>query len=171
MTAGDDPLFGPSSTKPPGAPPALSADAHRPEHSVIEIRHPVGARRSRAGAPHRDALPRRAPRVRGHSYRRFEWKCNDLNEPSKAAARRFGFSCEGLFRQHMWAKGANRDTAWFSMLDSEWVGFRREYDRWLDAANFDAAGTSSRADLAVKSWRRGLGYRIPVVKATWRAVR
>ncbi len=73
-------------------------------------------------------------------YRRFEWKCNNLNEPSKAAAKRFGFSYEGLFRQHMWVKGANRDTAWFSMLDGEWPALKRRYDRWLDPANFDAAG-------------------------------
>jgi RimJ/RimL family protein N-acetyltransferase len=72
-------------------------------------------------------------------YRRFEWKCNDLNEPSKRAARRFGFSYEGLFRQHMWTKGANRDTAWFSMIDGEWPAIRAAYERWLDPSNFDAA--------------------------------
>lgn len=73
-------------------------------------------------------------------YRRFEWKCNNLNEPSKAAALRFGFAYEGLFRQHMWIKGASRDTAWFAMLDTEWPGFKREYERWLEPSNFDAAG-------------------------------
>jgi RimJ/RimL family protein N-acetyltransferase len=74
-------------------------------------------------------------------YRRFEWKCNNLNEPSKAAARRFGFTFEGVFRQHMIVKGRNRDTAWFSMLDSEWPRLRAEYERWLDPANFAADGT------------------------------
>ena len=74
-------------------------------------------------------------------YRRFEWKCNDLNAPSKAAAERFGFSFEGVFRQHMIAKGQNRDTAWFSMLDSEWPAIKAEFERWLDPANFDAAGS------------------------------
>lgn len=73
-------------------------------------------------------------------YRRFEWKCNDLNEPSKAAAVRFGFSFEGVFRQHMIIKGQNRDTAWFSMLDGEWPAIRAEYERWLDPANFDSNG-------------------------------
>lgn len=73
-------------------------------------------------------------------YRRFEWKCNNLNEPSKAAALRFGFAFEGVFRQHMWIKDASRDTAWFAMLDSEWPQFKREYDRWLDPVNFDSSG-------------------------------
>ena len=73
-------------------------------------------------------------------YRRFEWKCNDRNEPSKAAARRFGFAFEGVFRQHMIIKGENRDTAWFAMLDGDWARLRDEYERWLDPDNFDAAG-------------------------------
>ena len=78
-------------------------------------------------------------------YRRFEWKCNDLNAPSKAAARRFGFTFEGVFRQHMIIKGANRDTAWFSMLDREWPERRARFERWLDASNFDEAGRQKRA--------------------------
>jgi RimJ/RimL family protein N-acetyltransferase len=72
--------------------------------------------------------------------RRFEWKCNNFNLPSKAAALRFGFTFEGVFRQHMILKGQNRDTAWFSMLDSEWPRLKAEYERWLDPANFDADG-------------------------------
>ena len=73
-------------------------------------------------------------------YRRFEWKCNALNEPSRRAALRLGFTFEGIFRQHMIIKEKNRDTAWFSMLDSEWPARRREFERWLDESNFDAAG-------------------------------
>lgn len=73
-------------------------------------------------------------------YRRFEWKCNDRNLPSKAAATRFGFSFEGIFRQDMILKGESRDTAWFSMLDSEWPALRAEYERWLSPDNFDANG-------------------------------
>lgn len=73
-------------------------------------------------------------------YRRFEWKCNNSNEPSKAAALRFGFQFEGIFRQDMILKGESRDTAWFSILDSEWPLMRAEYLRWLDADNFDADG-------------------------------
>ena len=74
-------------------------------------------------------------------YRRFEWKCNDRNAASKAAALRFGFTFEGVFRQHMIVKGENRDTAWYSMLDSEWPRIRQEYERWLDPSNFEADGT------------------------------
>jgi RimJ/RimL family protein N-acetyltransferase len=73
-------------------------------------------------------------------YRRFEWKCNDLNQPSKRAAERFGFRFEGVFRQHMVVKGHNRDTAWFAIIDSEWPGLRAEYRRWLSASNFDNSG-------------------------------
>jgi RimJ/RimL family protein N-acetyltransferase len=73
-------------------------------------------------------------------YRRFEWKCNALNGPSMRAAARFGFSFEGIFRQHMVRKGRNRDTAWFSILDSEWPAIAAEYARWLDPENFDAEG-------------------------------
>ena len=73
-------------------------------------------------------------------YRRFEWKCNDRNEPSKAAARRFGFTYEGVFRQDRIVKGESRDTAWFSIIDSEWPAIRAEFDRWLAPENFDEAG-------------------------------
>src|SRR5690606_17939756 len=73
-------------------------------------------------------------------YRRFEWKCNDRNEPSKAAATRFGFKHEGVFRQEMIIKGESRDTAWFSILDREWPALRAEYERWLSPDNFDDAG-------------------------------
>ena len=73
-------------------------------------------------------------------YRRFEWKCNNANEPSKAAALRFGFKPEGVFRQHMVVKGKNRDTAWYSILDSEWPALAKAYEAWLDPSNFDAAG-------------------------------
>jgi len=73
-------------------------------------------------------------------YRRFEWKCNNDNVPSKRAALRFGFSYEGLFRQHMVAKGLNRDTAWYSMIDSEWPDLRAGYEAWLHPDNFDSDG-------------------------------
>jgi RimJ/RimL family protein N-acetyltransferase len=73
-------------------------------------------------------------------YRRFEWKCNNRNEPSKRAAERLGFTFEGLFRQHMVIKGENRDTAWYSMLDHEWPRLKRAFERWLAPDNFDEAG-------------------------------
>lgn len=77
-------------------------------------------------------------------YRRFEWKCNDRNEPSKRAALRFGFVHEGVFRQHMVVKGENRDTAWFAMLDRDWPDLKKAYEAWLDPANFDKDGRQRR---------------------------
>jgi RimJ/RimL family protein N-acetyltransferase len=73
-------------------------------------------------------------------YRRYEWKCNTLNAPSRRAAERFGFTFEGIFRQHMIVKGRNRDTAWFAMLDSEWPARKAAYERWLAQDNFDSDG-------------------------------
>jgi RimJ/RimL family protein N-acetyltransferase len=73
-------------------------------------------------------------------YRRYEWKCNALNAPSRRAAERFGFTFEGIFRQHMIIKGRNRDTAWFAMLDSEWPARKAAYERWLKPDNFDGQG-------------------------------
>jgi RimJ/RimL family protein N-acetyltransferase len=73
-------------------------------------------------------------------YRRFEWKCNDLNAASKRAALRFGFTYEGTFRQHMVTKGENRDTAWFSIIDGEWPALRTAFEVWLAPGNFDAQG-------------------------------
>ncbi|MGN6489977.1 MAG: GNAT family N-acetyltransferase [Devosia sp.] len=78
-------------------------------------------------------------------YRRFEWKCNAANAASKRAAERFGFSFEGVFRQHMIQKGENRDTAWFAMLDGDWPTRKAGFERWLDAANFDAEGRQRSA--------------------------
>ncbi len=73
-------------------------------------------------------------------YRRFEWKCNAANTASKRAAKRFGFTFEGIFRNDMVMKGRNRDTAWYSMIDSEWPGIKAGFQAWLDGDNFDRAG-------------------------------
>lgn len=73
-------------------------------------------------------------------YRRYEWKCDALNLPSRRAAERLGFSYEGTFRQHMIYKGRNRDTAWFAMIDQDWPALRRAYQDWLAPGNFDATG-------------------------------
>jgi RimJ/RimL family protein N-acetyltransferase len=72
-------------------------------------------------------------------YRRYEWKCDALNAPSRRAALRFGFTFEGIFRQHMIIKGRSRDTAWFALLDSEWPRARSAFERWLVPENFDGA--------------------------------
>jgi RimJ/RimL family protein N-acetyltransferase len=73
-------------------------------------------------------------------YRRYEWKCDALNAPSRAAAERLGFVFEGIFRQATIYKGRNRDTAWYSIVDGEWPRLRDAFERWLDPANFDAQG-------------------------------
>jgi RimJ/RimL family protein N-acetyltransferase len=83
--------------------------------------------------------------------RRYEWKCNHLNEPSRRAAVRLGFTHEGLFRQHMIIKGLNRDTDWFSMLDGEWPSRKQDFESWLAPTNFDAAGKQ------IRPLRRGSG--------------
>lgn len=77
-------------------------------------------------------------------YRRFEWKCNNDNIPSRQAALRFGFSEEGVFRQHLVVKGLNRDTAWFSMIDKEWPALKKGYEAWLAAENFEPSGEQKR---------------------------
>ncbi len=87
-------------------------------------------------------------------YRRFEWKCNNLNEPSRRAALRFGFQYEGLFRQHMVVKGRNRDTAWFSILDGEWPVRAQGFRRWLAPENFDGSG---RQTLSLTVFNQPLG--------------
>ncbi|RDE19046.1 N-acetyltransferase [Motiliproteus coralliicola] len=73
-------------------------------------------------------------------YRRYEWKCDSLNEPSRQAAKRLGFQFEGVFRQATIYKGRNRDTAWFSILDSEWPRLKSAFEQWLAPQNFDANG-------------------------------
>jgi RimJ/RimL family protein N-acetyltransferase len=77
-------------------------------------------------------------------YRRYEWKCDALNAPSRRAALRLGFTFEGIFRQHMMVKGKNRDTAWYSMLDTEWAERKRAFEEWLRPQNFDAGGRQKR---------------------------
>ncbi|MCQ8782012.1 GNAT family N-acetyltransferase [Mangrovibrevibacter kandeliae] len=77
-------------------------------------------------------------------YRRYEWKCDSENEPSRRAADRLGFRFEGVFRQHMVVKGRNRDTAWFSIIDTEWPALERAFEAWLAPDNFDAAGRQRR---------------------------
>jgi RimJ/RimL family protein N-acetyltransferase len=138
--AGDDPLFfallvdGVAK----GSTSLLRTD---PANGVTEVGHVVyspAIQRTRATTEATYLLARRVFDELG--YRRFEWKCNALNEPSRRAAERFGFTYEGTFRQHMVVRGRNRDTAWFSMLDSEWPRIRAAFERWLDPANFDADG-------------------------------
>jgi RimJ/RimL family protein N-acetyltransferase len=83
-------------------------------------------------------------------YRRFEWKCDNQNAASVRAARRFGFTAEGVFRQDMVVKGRNRDTAWFSILDGEWPRIRSAFEQWLAPENFDPAGQQRRSLAAIR---------------------
>ena len=77
-------------------------------------------------------------------YRRYEWKCNAENAPSRRAALRLGFTFEGIFRQHMVIKDRNRDTAWFAMLDSEWPARKQAFEAWLNPANFDSGDVQKK---------------------------
>ena len=107
----------------------------------IEIGHILfgrGSQRTRAATEAVCLLARTAFDDLG--YRRLEWKCNALNAPPGARPCGFGFTFEGVFRQHMVVKGESRDTAWFAILDREWPALREAFERWLDPANFDAAG-------------------------------
>lgn len=122
----------------------------RPEHGVFEvgwITYSPSLQRTRVAT---EAIYLVGDYGFSLGYRRYEWKCNNLNEPSKRAALRFGFQYEGVFRQHMVVKGANRDTAWFSILDSEWPACARAFQAWLAPENFDAQGRqkASLGDLA-----------------------
>jgi RimJ/RimL family protein N-acetyltransferase len=112
-----------------------------PEHRVIEVGNifysPMLAR-SAAATEAMYLMARHAFEDLG--YRRYEWKCNALNEPSRRAALRLGFSFEGIFRQHMVQKGRSRDTAWYAMLDCEWTSRKRRFEKWLSPENFDEAG-------------------------------
>ena len=92
-------------------------------------------------------------------YRRVEWKCNDLNAPSKRAALRYGFTYEGLFRKMYVIKGRNRDTAWFSMVDDEWEQRKKALDLWLSPDNFDEK-TGAQV-LTLKEAHLKTGYTVP----------
>jgi RimJ/RimL family protein N-acetyltransferase len=112
-----------------------------PEHGVIEIGHlwfGAALQRTPAATEAVFLLARHAFDDLGH--RRLEWKCDARNERSRRAAERFGFTFEGVFRQHQIVKGRNRDTAWYAMLDGDWPRVRAGFERWLAPANFDEAG-------------------------------
>jgi RimJ/RimL family protein N-acetyltransferase len=113
----------------------------RPAMRVIEVGHIVyspAVQRTPLGTEAQYLLARYVFETLG--YRRYEWKCNALNAPSRRAALRYGFVFEGILRQQMIAKGRNRDTAYYSMLDSEWPARKIAFERWLAPANFDAVG-------------------------------
>ena len=117
-----------------------------PEHGVIEIGHiwlSPRLQKSRQATEAIFLMARHAFDDLGN--RRLEWKCSNENAGSKRAALRFGFTFEGLFRHHRVDKGRNRDTAWFSIIDSEWPACRAAFEAWLANENFDAAGRQRRS--------------------------
>lgn len=122
-----------------------------PDHRVIEIGNIVygpSLQRRAAATEAQYLMARHVFEELG--YRRYEWKCNALNTPSRRAAERLGFSFEGIFRQHMIVKGRNRDTAWYSMLDSEWPARSAAFEAWLAPANFDADGVQIEGLAAIR---------------------
>jgi RimJ/RimL family protein N-acetyltransferase len=117
-----------------------------PEHGVIEIGNiwfGVPLQRTTAATEVIYLLARHAFDELG--YRRLEWKCNALNQASRRAALRFGFSFEGVFEQHMVVKGRNRDTAWYAITDRRWPAVRGGFEAWLSPSNFDADGRQRRS--------------------------
>ena len=116
----------------------------QPWSASIEVGHLHFARRLQRTAAATEAMWAMMHRAFAAGYRRYEWKCDALNAPSRAAAERLGFRFEGVFRQATIYKGRNRDTAWYSILDHEWPAIEAEFGRWLDPDNFDGDGVQRR---------------------------
>jgi RimJ/RimL family protein N-acetyltransferase len=127
-----------------------------PEHGVIEIGHiwlSPGLQQTREATDALFVMMRHAMDELG--YRRLEWKCDALNAPSRRAALRLGFTFEGIFRQHMVVKGGNRDTAWYSFLDTEWPRLRAAFQAWLGDDNFDRQGRQHKTLSALMDGTHG----------------
>lgn len=117
-----------------------------PAHGVIEVGYVLFAPSLQRTAAATEAMFLMASHIFDDlGYRRYEWKCNAENLPSRRAAERLGFTFEGIFRQHMILKGRNRDTAWFSMLDREWPARKPAFEAWLAPQNFDDQGRQRRS--------------------------
>ena len=135
------PMPTPSSTPPAARVGIFTLMAIRPEHRVIEVGHVIyspALQRTPLATEAQYLLARYVFETLG--YRRYEWKCDALNAASRRAALRYGFTFEGIFRQHMIAKGRNRDTAWYAMLDGEWPARKAAFERWLAPENFGPDG-------------------------------
>jgi len=116
-----------------------------PPNGVIEVGHLAYSPRLQRTPAATEAMYLMMRHAFDLGYRRYEWKCNARNLPSRRAADRLGFTYEGVFRQHMIVKGRNRDTAWYSVIDAEWPRVRFGFERWLDPENFDVDGRQRRA--------------------------
>lgn len=146
MAAGGDPLFHTVLDAGSGAPLGLASymriDAGNGVIEVGNIHFGPGMQRRPTGTEAMALMMARAFDELG--YRRYEWKCDSLNAPSRAAALRYGFTFEGIFRQAVVVKGRSRDTAWFSITDAEWPRVKAGFAAWLDPGNFDADGRQRR---------------------------
>jgi RimJ/RimL family protein N-acetyltransferase len=138
---GDDPLFhaivDADTGKAAGVAAYMRIDPRNGTIEIGNINYSPLLQRKRAAT---EAMYLMMKRVFEMGYRRYEWKCDTLNAPSRAAAQRLGFSYEGIFRQAVVYKGRSRDTAWYSVIDSEWPALERAFQRWLDPANFGDRG-------------------------------
>ncbi|MEX2649995.1 MAG: GNAT family protein [Alphaproteobacteria bacterium] len=137
---GDDPLFHAVIDARSGRATGLASYLRvEPATGVIEVGHIHYAPSMQRGIAATEAMVLMTTRVFDElGYRRYEWKCDALNAPSRQAAERLGFRYEGLFRQATMVKGRNRDTAWYAIIDRDWPALRAAFRRWLDPANFDA---------------------------------
>ena len=153
VAASEDPLFFAIMDRGSGSAAGYASYLRiEPAHRVIEVGNILFTSRLQRTPLATEAMYLMARHVfEDLGYRRYEWKCNALNAPSRRAALRFGFVFEGVFRQHMIVKGRNRDTAWFSMLDSEWPSRKASFERWLDPANFEPDGRQKTALSALNS--------------------
>jgi RimJ/RimL family protein N-acetyltransferase len=141
QSAKTDPLFWALIDRETDSPGGVAAWLRMvPEHGTIEVGHICLApaiQRRRAAT---EAMFLMMDWAFAAGYRRYEWKCDALNLPSRRAAQRLGFSFEGVFRNHMIIKGRNRDTAWFAVTDRDWPALREAYAVWLSPRNFDGQG-------------------------------
>jgi RimJ/RimL family protein N-acetyltransferase len=144
MTAtclGPDPLFFAIVDRAAGVPLGVASYLRiDPPSGAIEVGHLHFSPRLQRTPLATEAMFLMMQRAFDLGYRRYEWKCDALNAPSRAAAQRLGLSFEGVFRQATVVKGRNRDTAWYAAVDAEWPALRRAFTAWLDPGNFDAAG-------------------------------
>jgi len=140
--AADDPLFftivDAATERAVGLASYLRID---PPHGVIEVGHIAFSPLLQRTPAATEAMYLTMKNAFDLGYRRYEWKCDALNAPSRRAAERLGFRYEGLFRQAVVYKGRNRDTAWYSIIDGEWPALQRAFAQWLDPANFAADGS------------------------------
>ncbi|KRA29673.1 MULTISPECIES: GNAT family N-acetyltransferase [unclassified Nocardioides] len=137
------PLEGPGAGKAAGIASYMRIEPRNGQVEIAGVLFGSALQRTRAATESIHLLMKHAFDDLG--YRRFEWKCDSLNEPSRRAAHRLGFVEEGRFRNHMVTQGRNRDTDWFSVIDSEWPTVRAAHEQWLDQDNFDADGLQRRA--------------------------